>query len=161
MLGQSAQASTVVVGNCKGGLTSFTTIQAAVNAVPSGSTIYVCPGYYAEQVTIITNNILLLGVQSGTADSAVITPPATWSVNAMSVYTEGPTNVYAQIAVVNATGVTISHITVDGANNGLDCGSYNLIGIYYENSTGTVTDSTARNQSLNPLRNSGCRNQCG
>jgi pectin methylesterase-like acyl-CoA thioesterase len=39
LLAQTAQASTVQVGGCKTGLTNFTTIQAAVNAVPNGSTI--------------------------------------------------------------------------------------------------------------------------
>ncbi len=47
-----ARASTVVVGTCKSGLTQFSTIQEAVNGVPAGSTVDICPGTYSEQVKI-------------------------------------------------------------------------------------------------------------
>jgi len=60
-----------VVGICNSG-TQFSTIQAAVNAASAGSTVLVCPGQYAEQVTInkaLTLNGLALG------RSAVIVPP--------------------------------------------------------------------------------------
>jgi pectin methylesterase-like acyl-CoA thioesterase len=49
-----AFSSTVVVGTCKSGLTQFTTIGAAITAVPAGSTIDVCPNTYAEQVIIVS-----------------------------------------------------------------------------------------------------------
>lgn len=55
-------ASTTVVGSgpgCPGA--TFTTIQAAINAVSPGSTIQVCPGSYNENVNINKNNITLLG----------------------------------------------------------------------------------------------------
>jgi hypothetical protein len=56
--------------------------------------------------------------------------------------------VAAQIFVENSTGVTISHLTVDGNGNALlGCGT-NLIGIYFKNSAGKITDSVARNQIL-------------
>jgi pectin methylesterase-like acyl-CoA thioesterase len=51
-LAQPAQAGTVEVGSCKKGLTSYTTIQKAVNAAPAGSIIDVCPGNYPEQVSV-------------------------------------------------------------------------------------------------------------
>jgi hypothetical protein len=40
---QISFAASVVVGHCKSGLVSFTTIQAAVNALPAGGTIFVVP----------------------------------------------------------------------------------------------------------------------
>jgi hypothetical protein len=56
--------------------------------------------------------------------------------------------VAAQIFVQSAVGVTISRLTVDGSENGLTDCSINLQGIYYQNSSGTITDSAVRNQIL-------------
>ncbi len=63
---------------------------------------------------------------------------------------------FRRFIVQGATGVTISHITVDAQSN-QSCGNGMLIGIYYQDSTGTVTDSAARNQ--NEGRGNG--DQCG
>ena len=60
VLAQSAWAASVVVGNCKA-LATYPTIQLAVNSVPPNSTVFVCPGTYAEQV-LITKNLTLTGV---------------------------------------------------------------------------------------------------
>ena len=68
----AAQASTVYVGTC--GSPNYPTITAAVSAVPTGSTVNVCPGTYAEQVRI-NKNLTLNGVQNGTNDAAVVVPP--------------------------------------------------------------------------------------
>jgi len=48
----ATRASTVVVGTCLQNHQSYSTISQAVSSVPSGSTVLVCPGVYAEQVTI-------------------------------------------------------------------------------------------------------------
>jgi hypothetical protein len=146
LLGQSTPASTVVVGTCKSGLTSFSTIQAAVNAAANGSTIDVCPGTYPEQVTINAKSLTIIGVLSGTSDAAVLIPPSGGlKVNASDF---GGKTVAAQLFVENATAVTISHITVDGKGNALTgCGT-NLIGIFYQNSSGKIVDDVARNQIL-------------
>jgi len=146
LAGQSALASTVVVGTCKSGLTSFSTIQAAVNAAPNGSTIDVCPGTYSEQVTINGKSLTIIGVLSGTNDAAVLIPPAGGlTVNASDFAGKA---VAAQVFVENATAVTISHLTVDGKGNALTgCGT-NLIGIFYQNSSGKIVDDVARNQIL-------------
>jgi Right handed beta helix region len=144
--GQAARASTVVVGGCKPSLTSFATIQAAVSAAPAGSTIDVCPGTYPEQVTISAKSLTLVGIVAGTSDAAVIIPPSTGLATNGTDIEGGP--VAAQIFVENSTGVTISHLTVDGNGNALGgCGT-NLIGIYFKNSAGKITDSVARNQIL-------------
>ncbi len=144
--GQAAPASTVVVGVCKTGLTSFSTIQAAVNAAPAGSTIDVCPGTYPEQVTINAKSLTLIGVLSGTNDAAVLVPPSGGLAVNASDFTGKP--VAAQVFVENATGVIISHLTVDGSGNALTgCGT-NIIGIYYQNSSGKIVDDVARNQIL-------------
>src|SRR5258708_26236864 len=146
LAGQSTLASTVVVGTCKPGLTSFSTIQAAVSAAPNGSTIDVCPGTYPEQVTINAKSLTIIGVLSGTSDAAVLIPPSGGlTVNANDF---GCKAVAAQLFVENATAVTISHITVDGKGNALTgCGT-NPIGIFYQNSSGKIVDDMARNQIL-------------
>ena len=142
---QSSQAATVVVGACRTGR-SFTTIQAAVDAVPSGSTIDVCPGTYPEQVMIEAKTLTVVGILSGTNDAAVLLPPAGGLI--MNGTRIGGRAVAAQIFVQDSTGVTISHLTVDGNGNALSDCSRNLIGIYFKNSSGRIMDSVARNQIL-------------
>lgn len=153
---QGAHASTVVVGTCKNGV-QFTTIQDAVNHAPVGGTVDVCPGTYPEQVTI-SQGVKLVGIpatQAGvTSDAAVIVPPAGGvTANTSDIY-GFPTA--AQIFVNGATGVTISNITVDGSGNGLAGCATDLVGIYYKNSSGTITEDTARNQILDPA-DEGCQ----
>jgi nitrous oxidase accessory protein NosD len=152
--GQVARASTVVVGSCKPSLTSYATIQAAVTAAPAGSTIDVCPGTYPEQVTISSKSLTLIGIVAGTSDAAVLIPPSGGLV--MNATDIGGGAVAAQIFVENSTGVTISHLTVDGNGNALGSCGTNLIGIYFKNSAGKITDSVARNQILGPA-DEGCQ----
>ena len=143
---QAFASSSATVGLCAGPGTHYTTIQAAVNA-PGVTTVEVCPGTYPEQVTI-TGNLTLKGIASGTSDAAVVVVPAG------GLMTNGVTDIFgfptaAQILVQNAT-VTISHITVDGANDGLTDCSVDAIGIYYQNASGTITDNAVRNVLLAP-----------
>jgi parallel beta-helix repeat protein len=127
----------------------FTTIQAAVNAAPSGATIHVCPGNYPEQVTI-AQTLTLIGVSSGNAANPVVTsPPGGVAVNATSA---GGFAVAAQVFVNSLGPVDISGIGVDGSNNqtvgGGDCGPglVVLAGIYYQNTSGEVSRVSVRNQ---------------
>src|ERR1700693_1413710 len=142
-------ATTLWVGGCHAG--SYPTIGAPLAGATPGTTINVCPVYYAEQVTITLDNLTLNGVPTTsmgeTTDSAVIIPPSGGMVATGSIFdlNVGPTTAAAQILVENATAVTISHITVD-AQGSQSCNRGILIGIYYQNSTGTVTNSAARNQ---------------
>jgi hypothetical protein len=141
---------------CKN-LTTFNTISAAVTAVPAGSTIYICPGTYAEQV-VITKKLTLTGVASNglTASSAlggnnpvIVSPAGGMIVNSFDLVGSFPTA--AQILVENTAGpVDISNIAVDGSNNGLSgCGT-DLVGIYYQNASGVVNHVVARYQELDP-----------
>lgn len=142
-------AATVYVGSCgPAKATSYATIQQAVNASPAGSTILVCPGTYPEQVTI-QKNLNLLGVQSGTADSAVITSPAGGVVqNTYDLYMPPSIPVAAQVLVQKAQCVNIANITVDGSNNLIAGCAPDLRGIYYQNASGTLTAVATRNQTL-------------
>src|SRR5580700_1043739 len=70
-----AFAATVAVGTCTN-FPYYTTIQTAVTASPAGSTIEICPGTYAEQVTI-NKKLTLIGVANSQSQKApVIVPPS-------------------------------------------------------------------------------------
>jgi pectin methylesterase-like acyl-CoA thioesterase len=134
-LGGQAFATNRAVGLCSAPGTHYTTIGAAVTAATSGDTIRVCPGPYPEQVTI-NKSLTLLGIASGTSDAAVVVVPAGGLVqNGLDIFSQP---VAAQIFVQNAA-VTISHLTVDGSGNGLSGCGVDPIGIYYQNSSGTIT----------------------
>ncbi len=114
--GQSVLANTVVVegdgaATCQPGPKHFSTIQAAVNAVDPGGTVLVCPGSYPEQV-VISQGLLLKGIVSGTAGSAIIKVPAGGLVP--NVTTPAYGLVAAQLVVKNATNVKVQSIIVDG-----------------------------------------------
>jgi parallel beta-helix repeat protein len=158
---QISWASTVVVGHCRSGLLSFVTIQAAVNAVPAGTIIFVCPGTYPEQVEITGKNLILTGVQAGTLDAPVVASPAGGLVeNATNFHADG-NNIAAQIWVHDIpTGtVNISNLTVDAANNGINCAP-SPVGILYQNASGTVAHVATRNQVTSPDSN-GCQSGYG
>jgi hypothetical protein len=150
VLAPSVWAATVVVGTCRN-LVTFSTIQAAINASPSGSTVDICPGTYAEQLTI-NKSITLNGVSSTTSgvtsDAAIIVPPAAGLVpNATDVDTGNP--IAAQIFVQNpATTVNISNVTVDGTGNLIGGCAPDLQGILYQNASGTLNHVAVRNQTL-------------
>ena len=74
-LSAQAFATSATVGLCAGPGTHYTSIQLAVNAVPAGSTVKVCPGNYQEQVTI-TSTADIDGNCIGQMDAAVILPPS-------------------------------------------------------------------------------------
>jgi hypothetical protein len=128
--GQNAQASTVSVGTCLPALPHFLTIQAAINASAQGGTILVCPGVYPEQLSIF-HPLTIKGVDVGGSNMALITMP--------------PGGVGVQV-YVQATGVNLSDLTIDGSNNGaLSCGQ-GPTGIYYADSSGTINHVAVRNQ---------------
>lgn len=143
---------------CKN-LTTFNTISGAVTAVPSGSTIYICPGTYMEQVTI-AKSMTLTGVSSvGTsgatalgANNPVVASPANGVIVNASDLLDG-SGIAAQIAVISPVPatpitVTLNNIAVDGTNNGISGCAPDLVGIYYQNANGTVNHVVTRFQEL-------------
>ena len=134
-------ATDYAVGTCKPGLKSFTTISAAVAAAPAGSTVYVCPGTYAEQVEI-SQPLSLVGLSSGQSDQAIIAAPSGMKANTT---TAAGSPLAAQVLVTTGP-VNIKRITVDGSANGLD-GSVQLAGIYFgSGASGDIAGVTTRNQ---------------
>ena len=127
-----------VVGTCKAG-TQFATIQAAVNAATSGSTVSVCPGTYAEQITIQTP-LTLKGIGHGSSNAAIIRPPAAGLVaNSLSgLYG----NLYVQVYVHNTPGaVNLSNIVIDGGGTTCPTSGYR-VGLLYQGPSGLVTNSS-------------------
>lgn len=134
-------ASEYVVGTCRPSAKSFSTISAAVAGVPAGSTVYVCPGTYAEQVTI-SQPLDLEGLSSGQSDQVIVAATEGLTTN---VTTLSGTPLAAQILVTSGP-VTIHKITVDGAGNGLN-GSAQMAGIYFgSGASGLIGGVTTRNQ---------------
>jgi hypothetical protein len=143
----NANAATIVVDPnatpCITPSIHFTTIQAAVNAAPSGATIHVCPANYPEQVTI-SQTLTLHGVSSVNADNPVITSPGGGvSFNATSA---GGNEFAAQVFINSVGPVHINGIAVDGTNNLVSGCSPILVGIYYQNTSGTLDHVSVRNQ---------------
>lgn len=124
----------------------FTSIQAAVNAASSGDRINVCPGTYREQVKV-TKPLTIRGVEVANQHLSLVKPDAALA-NSTSTTTGNP--IAAIILVEGTDKVTLTHLAVDGTNNGLaDCAT-NLVGIYYRNASGTVNDMAVRNIQLAP-----------
>lgn len=131
LIATEAIASTVQVGGCKSGYTNYSTISAAVAAVPVGSTILVCPGTYAEQVNI-TQSLTLQGVQSSTAANPTINVPS------------GATGTFYQVNIVGTgpTTVNLSNIGINGSSSS----AHAVIGVAYQNASGTLGQMAIYNQ---------------
>lgn len=140
---QTAHAAIVVVGTCKN-LVHFSTIQSAVNAVPANSTIDICPGVYAEQISI-NKSLTLTGVSNGTADGVVVvSPSAGLAANATSLSSGDPLT--AHLWVLGPATVSLNNLTVDSLGNGITGCAPVLIGILYQNASGTINHIVTRNQ---------------
>jgi len=140
--GQNLYAATkVAVGpsTCQPSLVHFSTIQAAVNAVPFSATIVVCPGTYAEQV-VISQPLTLQGVTDGTGNAAVITVPAAGLVVNATSYEFGA--VTAQVLVQNTVGVTLSDLTIDGTGGTCVGGANRTVGLEFYH-VGVAQDGVA------------------
>jgi hypothetical protein len=124
--------------------THFFTIQSAVNSARAGKTIFVCPGVYAEQVTI-GKPLTLKGVTNPAANTgaAIITAPGLNSITSDGIFA-------AQIRATVGP-VTLADLVVDGAGAESGCGAPQLAGIefsYAVASTGTVNHVALRNQNV-------------
>jgi hypothetical protein len=139
---QAHATTTYIVGTCKTG-TTFSTIQAALDATPAPNIVEVCPGSYPQQITI-TKPVTLEGIVAGGNDQAIITVPAGGLVTNATVDVTSGEVVAAQIFVEDTAGVDISNIVINGTGN--KYGPDPVIGIYYENSSGTVSHTEVFNQ---------------
>jgi Periplasmic copper-binding protein (NosD) len=141
---QTASASSVIVGNCNPGGVHFQTIQAAINAVGPGFIIKICPGTYPEQLSI-NQQVTLQGIASGNQDGVVITSPSSGLVqNTISLATGNA--IAAHVWIDGASGVNMTNLIVDSSGNNINSCAPDLIGILYQNSSGTLNHVVTRNQ---------------
>lgn len=138
-----ASTITYAVGTCRPSLRSFGTISRALDAVPPANVLVVCPGRYTEQVQI-THPVTLEGISHGNSARAIIASPVSGlTTNAMD---DLGNPLAVQLWVNNASGpVHISDLTVDAAGNQVPVGTF-VVGIFYENSSGTVSRVATQNQ---------------
>jgi nitrous oxidase accessory protein NosD len=129
----------------------FTTIQSAINAAKAGDTITVCAGTYTEQLSITIN------LQIEAATGAALVPPA-MQQNTTSLATGD--GIAAAILVSGASNVTVSGLIVDGTNNGISACTPRLIGVYFQNSSGSLHNAAVRNFRLSAALN-GCQSGTG
>ena len=134
LLATQGWAGSVIVGDCKAG-TKFPTIQAAVNAAPSGSTIQICPGTYPEQV-VIDKPLTVKGISASGAAAARISVPATGLVPNFTGGMYGTAAVH--LLVHDTTGVTITNVMIDGTGGNCPAPS-GWVGIAYESYSGSIT----------------------
>ena len=125
---------------------AFTSIQDAINAASPGNLIRVCPGAYPEQLSIDKS----LSIEG---DNGAILLPSNMVVN-----TTGSSGapIAAAILVKEAANVEIEGLIVDTANSGITQCSPDLIGILYQNSSGTIEHNAVRNAELSDSLN-GCQ----
>jgi hypothetical protein len=120
LMGTASAVTTadVVVGSCAGAPTAgttTTTIQAAVDAAPSGGTVYVCPGTYDEAVDV-TKQLTILGPQNGVDAS----DPASRIDPADEAVVDGGGS--SPFTYSSGVGGTIDGFTLTGANTGTAAG---------------------------------------
>lgn len=141
LLGQRLFATTFVVGpaTCKSGYLHYSDIQTAVSSVPFNSIVMVCPGTYAQQVTI-SQPLTLEGATDGVGNTAVISVPGGGLVQNGTSVSFGP--VAAQLLIENTVGVTIKNLIVDGSGANCPAGSNRNVGIGVFN-VGAPNDSTS------------------
>jgi len=125
---------------------TFTSIQDAINAANAGSLIRVCPGTYREQLSI-TKSLSIEG------DNGAILLPGNMVAN-----TTGSSGapIAAAILVKDAANVEIEGLIVDTANSGITECAPDLIGILYQNSSGSIEHNAVRNTKLSVSLN-GCQ----
>lgn len=133
--------------DCDKKLVGYQTIQAAVNAVPSGSTIEVCPGTYPEQVVIskpLTLTAFTVAASESSNAEVLIQIPAGGATGLVHDPIVG--NVYFEILVSSTGPVNIADIAFDGTGNNIPPGWGNLAAIFYEESSGTVNGVSIANE---------------
>ena len=117
---------------------TFTSIQDAINAASPGSLIRVCPGTYIEQLSIDKS----LSIEG---DNGAILLPSNMVANTTG---SSGTPIAAAIFVKEAADVEIEGLIVDTANSGITGCSPDLIGILYQNSSGSIKQNAVRNTKL-------------
>ena len=146
---EASPALVVSSGNqCPGA--TFHSIGEAVEAAQPGDVIRVCAGTYPEQVVV--NKALQIR-----ADNGAIVMPNNMTANATDL-TSG--EALAAVFLVEDTQADIAGFMVDGTNNGITGCSPQLIGILYQDASGSIKHNAVRHISLSSSLN-GCQSGGG
>ena len=129
----------------------FSRIQDAIDAASPGDEIRICKGIYVEQVKIGKP----LDIE---ADNGAILMPSAMQANTTSLFDAAP--IATALLIAGTTDVSISGLTVDGANNGVSQCAPDLIGISFQNASGTLSRIAVRNFKLAVSLN-GCQSGTG
>src|SRR5215813_3829192 len=133
-------AKTIVAGYCRPG--SYHLLQDAINAAPVGAKILLCPTEFEEQIKI-TKAVTLQGIaDNGFAITYIGAPTGGLVPNATNSLGRP---VSAQVLVENSAGpVNITGVSIlGGGTPGTDG---DIVGIFYQNSPGTVNGVSFQSQ---------------
>ena len=143
-----AFSATVVAGTCMPNRVSYDSLTDAAQGAPTGSTILVCPGSYAEQV-VIDKSLTLKGIPSGNGAYPVIVPPAgglAANATGLSISPFFPNSaIAAQVVIENGADVTLNGIALDAAAGTPICNAI-VVGVLVQESSATLTDVAVKNQ---------------
>ena len=143
-LGSAYAATTInIVGHCTSAKSNYATISAAIAATPANGVIEVCPGTYAEQITI-QKPVTITGIVVAGQPGVTITAPASGLTQLPGLY-----STYAQIFADNVNGaVNLSNLTVQAGLFNTEYGTFDLseacnfisdsAGVYFQNARGTL-----------------------
>jgi hypothetical protein len=147
----TASAQVLVVGTKSATCAApqYAKIQDAIDAAAAGATIHVCAGVYPEQL-LITKSLTVHG------DSGAWVQPANMTAN-VSTLSESTS---AVIYVSNAADVNINGLIIDASKNGIaECAPF-LVGVLYQNSSGTLDHNAIRDTKLSAALD-GCQSGDG
>lgn len=137
-----AFGATVVVGTCMPNKVSYDSLTDAVQGVPAGSTIQVCPGSYAEQI-VIDKSLTLKGIASGNGAYPVIVPPSGGLAIIPAAFGD---EFAAQVVVEGGASVAITDLTIDATGFNLPNCFPSVAGILVLDSSATLTNLAVKNQ---------------
>jgi len=130
---------------------AYASLQAAVDAARPGDRIAVCPGTYPEQVRIAKPLEIL-------AQSGAVLAPAGMAANTTNAFSGAA--IAAALLVEDADSVVVEGLTVDASANGLAACSPVLVGVFYRNASGRLSEAAVRGARLD-AKLSGCQSGLG
>ncbi len=130
---------------------SFSRIQDAIDAATAGQLIEVCAGLYPES-PVITSPLKLKFMPGA------LVMPSNLAQSTISLVSGDP--LAGVVTVKNAAGVDIEGLIADAGAAGITQCAPNLMGVIYQNSSGSIKRSWARNTQLGTRLN-GCQSGDG